>query len=144
MQQVQLGAAVSNANWVAPDDVADPTPLPDIPGYHVLVRPVQVVGKTKGGIILPDQFKDDVAYLTTVGRVLAIGDIAYKDEKKFPNGAWCKVGDYVCYGKHTGTKMRYKGVQLILMYDDQIIMRVDNPADLDTSFNLVSGGTAFA
>jgi len=42
----------------------------------------------------------------------------------------------VCYGKHTGTKLIYKGIKLLLLYDDQIMMRVDSPKDLDPTFNL--------
>ena len=38
--------------------------------------------------------KDDISYLTTVGRVLKLGDLAYKDPDKFPNGVWCKENDY--------------------------------------------------
>ena len=98
--------------------------LPDLPGYHVLVRPISVKSKTKGGVFIPDSTRDDMSYLTTVGQVLALGDLAYHEKEKFPSGAWCTVGDYVCYGKHTGTKMFYKGVRLILLFDDQIIMRV--------------------
>ena len=54
-----------------------------------------------------------------MGRVLRIGDLAYHDKDKFPKGPWCKEGDYVCYGKHTGTKFLYKGIRLVIMYDDQ-------------------------
>ena len=82
------------------------------------------------------QLKDDIAYLTTVGKVLSLGDLAYKDEDKFPNGNWCNVGDYVCYAKHAGQKLFYKNVRLLLLYDDQIMMRVGDPKDLDTTYNL--------
>lgn len=139
MQQVSLGGALKNDEWIEDPEVKDPNPLPDMPAYHVLVRPVSVKARTKGGIILPDSTKDDIAYLTTVGRVLKVGDLAYKDEAKFPNGAWCKEGDYVCYGKHAGVKMKFKGVKLLMIYDDQVVMKVDDPSDLDTSFNLTSG-----
>ena len=44
-----------------------------------------------------------MSYLTTVGRVLKIGDLAYQDIDKFPNGP-CEVDDYICYGKHAGQK----------------------------------------
>jgi len=71
-----------------------------------------------------------------VGRVLAMGDLAYFDKDKFPAGVWCNVGDYVCYGKHIGTKLFFKGVRLILLFDDQIIMRVEDPKDLDPTFDL--------
>ena len=58
------------------------------------------------------------------------------DKDKFPGGAWCAVGDHVCYGKHSGTKLFYKGVRLILLFDDQINMKVEDPKDLDPTFNL--------
>ena len=88
--------ALKNDEWITDEDIADPNPLPEIPGYHILVRPVSVKSATKGGILLPDSTKSDMAYLTTVGRVLKVGDLAYKDEK-FANGPWCKEGDFVCY-----------------------------------------------
>ena len=59
-----------------------------------------------------------------------------KDKNKFPKGPWCTVGDHVCYGKHTGQKLFYQGQRFILIFDDQILMRVDSPQDLDPTFNL--------
>jgi len=138
MQHARLSGAIKNDEWISDDAVADPDPLPSLPGYHVLVRPVAIRTETKGGIILPDQFKDDVKYLTTVGRVLAVGETAYKDPNKFPNGQWCEAKDFVAYGRHVGHKFVYKGVRLILLFDDQIIMKVDDPAYLDTMFNLTT------
>lgn len=127
--------ALKNDEWITDEDIADPNPLPEIPGYHILVRPVSVKSATKGGILLPDSTKSDMAYLTTVGRVLKVGDLAYKDEK-FANGAWCKEGDFVCYGKHTGNKFFYKGINLLLLFDDDIKMVVEDAKDLDPTFNL--------
>ena len=137
MQQVNLGGALKNDLWVTDlEEQSDPSPLPELPGFNILVRPVSVKGVTKGGVLIPDSTKDDMAYLTTVGRVLTMGNLAYLDKDKFPAGAWCTVGDYVCYGKHVGSKLFYKGVRLILLFDDQIIMRVEDPKDLDPTFNL--------
>ena len=142
MQQVQMGKAVKNNLWITdPEEVDDPEVLPELPGFHVLVRPVSVKSQTKGGILLPDSTKDDISYLTTVGKVVALGDLAYLDKDKFPAGAWCNIGDYVCYGKHAGTKLFYKGVRLILLFDDQITMRVEDPKDLDPTFNLGKGSS---
>ena len=140
MRQVAMGGAVKNDLWITDiEEAPDPSPLPELPGYHVLVRPISVKSQTKGGIFIPDSTKDDMSYLTTVGKVIALGDLAYAEKDKFPNGPWCKVGDYVCYGKHTGTKMFYKGVRLILLFDDQVVMRVEDPKDLDPTFNLTKG-----
>ena len=140
MQQPALAKAIKNDEWISgvEEEVKDPSPLPFLPGYHVLVRPVTVKATTKGGILIPDSTKDDMAYLTTVGRVLALGDLAYQDEGKFPSGPWCTVGDYVCYGKHSGLKMQYKGVKLLLLFDDQVMLKVENARDLDPTFNLAN------
>ena len=140
MRQVQMGNALKNDEWIdIEDEVSDPTDLPELPGFHVLVRPLTVKSKTKGGIFIPDSTKDDMSYLTTVGKVIALGDLAYKDVDKFPNGSWCNVGDYVCYGKHAGTKLYYQNVKLLLLFDDQVIMRVSDPKNLDPTFNLGKG-----
>jgi co-chaperonin GroES (HSP10) len=136
MQQVHLGNAIKNDMWITEDEVKDPNPLPEIPGFHILVRPVSIKGVTKGGIMLPDSTKDDMAYLTTVGKVLSLGDLAYYDETRFPTGGWCQEGDYVCYAKHAGQKLFYKSVRLILLFDDQVICTVEHPKDLDPTFNL--------
>lgn len=136
MQAVAMDKAMMNDQWITAGEAPDPEVLPRIPGYHLLVRPVSVKKETKGGIILPDSTVNDIAYLTTVGKVLAIGETAYEDEDKFPKGPWCSVGDYVCYGKHSGQKFFYKGVRLILLFDDQISMVISDPKELDPTFNL--------
>ena len=105
-----LQGGTDNAEWISPEEVTlDPKKLPNVPGFHIIIRPVSLREKTKGGIFLPE---------------------------KFPLGAWCKVGDYVCYGKHTGQKFVYKGVKLLLVFDDQVIMTVEDPKTLDTTYNL--------
>ena len=133
--QPHLGNALPNDEWVTDEETADPTLELELSGDHIMVRPVPIRKQTKGGIILPDKLKDDIQYLSTVGRVLRTGELAYHDKDKFPKGPWCKEGDYVCYGKHTGTKFLYKGISLVIMYDDQIIMRIEDPKNLDPMYS---------
>ena len=136
MQQVHMGKALKNDMWISQEETPDPDVLPEVPGYHILIRPVSIKQTTKGGIFLPDSTREDMAYLTTVGQVVAIGDLAYHDMEKFQKGPWCQLNDYVCYGKHAGQKIQYKGIKYILLYDDQIIMKVESPKTLDPTFNL--------
>jgi co-chaperonin GroES (HSP10) len=138
MMNPNLGGSITNDDWISEEEVADPKELPNIPGFHILIRPVTAKKKTKGGIIIPSKLQDDLSYLTTVGRVLKTGDLSYGDESKFPTGPWCKEGDYVCYGKLTGTKFVYQGVKMLLIYDDQVLMTIKDPSVLDTSINLVA------
>ena len=137
MQQAHLGKTIKNDIWITDEEYSDtPNVLPELPGFHVLVRPVSVKEKTKGGILIPNSTKEDMSYLTTVGKVIKIGNLAYNDTDKFPKGPWCKEGDYICYAKHAGQKIQYKEVKMILLYDDQVIMKVQDPKYLDPTFNL--------
>ena len=137
MQQAHLGKTIKNDIWITDEEYSDtPDVLPELPGFHVLVRPVSVKEKTKGGILIPNSTKEDMSYLTTVGKVIKIGNLAYNDKDKFPKGPWCKEGDYICYAKHAGQKIQYKEVKMILLYDDQVIMKVEDPKYLDPTFNL--------
>lgn len=137
MQQAHLGKSIKNDMWITEEeDESTPDVLPELPGFHVLVRPVSIKEKTKGGILLPNSTKDDMSYLTTIGEVIKIGDLAYNDNEKFPKGPWCQLGDYICYAKHAGQKIQYKNIKMILLYDDQVIMKVQDPKFLDPTFNL--------
>ena len=137
MQQAHLGNSIKNDMWITnEEDEATPDVLPELPGFHVLVRPVSVKETTKGGIIIPNSTREDMSYLTTVGKVIKLGSLAYNDTDKFPKGPWCKEGDYICYAKHAGQKIQYKEVKMILLYDDQVIMKVQDPKFLDPTFNL--------
>ena len=136
MQTVPMGRSIKNDMWITQEEVPNPDVLPELPGYHVLVRPVSIKAETKGGILLPDSTREDMAYLTTVGQVVVMGDLAYQDKEKFPNGPWCNLDDYVCYGKHAGQKIKYKGIRYVLLYDDQVMMSVESPKTLDPTYNL--------
>ena len=111
--QPALEKAIMNDEWITNGEVPDPD-------------------------VLPDKFKDDMKYLTTVGRVVKLGKLAYLDNTKFPEGPWCAEGEYVCYGRHTGQRFVYKGIRYILMYDDQVLMKIEDPKDVDPSHELIA------
>ena len=136
--QPNMSNSTQNDEWITDNEMPDPETLPNVPGYHIYVRPLSIRTKTKGGILMPDKFKDDIQYLTTVGRVAKVGSLAYKDKGKFPSGSWCSEGDYVCYGKHTGQKFIYQGIRYLLIYDDQVIMTIEDPSDIDPMYSLVA------
>ena len=73
MQQPSMGGATKNDKWITEEHAEDPAVLPHIPGFHILVRPISVKEKTKGGLYLPDSVQNDISYLTTVGKVLVVG-----------------------------------------------------------------------
>lgn len=129
-----LDGAIANDQWMTGDEVADPSPLPRIPGVGILVRPVPVRRKSSGGILIPDSVRSDMEYLSTVGRVLALGELAFKDEDIYRNGPWVKPGDFVVYTKYAGSKVWWKGVKLLLIKAASIELVVDKPEWLDSNF----------
>lgn len=129
-----LDAAISNDQWLTEDSVPDPAPLPRIPGVGILVRPVPVRRKSAGGILIPESVRSDREYLSTVGRVLALGELAFKDEEIYRTGPWVKPGDYVVYTKYAGSKLWWKGVKLLIIKAGSIELVVDKPEHLDSNF----------
>jgi len=72
------------------------TQLPEPTGWKVLCI-VPDVAQTfeNSSIVKADTFMKQEEHATTVLFVLKVGPDAYKDTSKFPNGAWCKPGDFV-------------------------------------------------
>tara|TARA_Y100000310_G_C20444746_1_gene697810 strand:- start:81 stop:491 length:411 start_codon:yes stop_codon:yes gene_type:complete len=91
-------------------------------GWKVLVQPAQAKQQTKGGIYLPAQSVENEEYLTAHGRILAMGDLAYRDRDNGESwkGEWPRCGDRVTYGKYAGQKLVINGVKLLLLNDDEI------------------------
>ena len=71
------------------------TKLPKPTGWRMLVLPFRMDEKTKGGILLGDETIDRQQVASQCGNVIAMGDSCYKDKERYPNGPWCKVGDWV-------------------------------------------------
>jgi co-chaperonin GroES (HSP10) len=68
-------------------------------GARVLVQLRAVKEKiSAAGIVLPEETKEAEKWNTQVGKVLAVGPIAFKKRdtnEAWPEGAWCEVGDFV-------------------------------------------------
>ena len=43
-----MGKALKNDMWISQEETPDPDVLPEVPGYHILIRPISVKEKTKG------------------------------------------------------------------------------------------------
>ena len=129
-----MDGAITNDQWVTDEELPDPNPLPRIPGVGILVRPVPIRRKSAGGIIIPDTFREDMTHLNTVGRVLSLGELAFKDEEIYRNGPWVKPGDFIVYAKLTGSKIWWKGVKLLIVKASNIELVVDRPEYLDANF----------
>ena len=114
------------------EDLGDRLPIPV--GYQVLVIKPKIEEKTEGGIIKPHEFLRKEEAGSVLGMVVKVGDLAYKDEKKFPNGAWCQEGDFVLIGAYRGSRFSVDGEEFTILYDDQILATVKNPAGINRAY----------
>ena len=64
---------------------------------------------------------------TVVLFVLKLGDLCYKEEAKFPTGAWCKEGDFVLTRAYAGTRFKIHGREFRIINDDTVEGVVDDP-----------------
>jgi co-chaperonin GroES (HSP10) len=104
--------------------------LPTPTGYRILVLPYAGPKKTKGGLYLSDKTQATIQMTTVCAYVLKVGDLAYKDKEKFPNGPWCNKGDWVIFGRYAGARFKIEGGEVRILNDDEIIARIKNPEDI--------------
>ena len=62
-----------------------------------------------------------------MGIVIDMGGGAYADKERFPDGPWCKVGDYVMFRMNTGTRFTVNGKEFRLMNDDSVEAVIADP-----------------
>ena len=77
-------------------------------GARVLVQLRAVKEKvSSAGILLPSETKETEKWNTQIGKVLAVGPIAFKQRdtsEPWPEGAWAEVGDFVRVVKWGGDR----------------------------------------
>ena len=104
--------------------------LPDPTGWRILVMPFQVKEKSEGGIIIAQETLDRARAAVQVGYVLKMGPLCYKDEERYPTGAWCKPKDWVIFARYAGSRMQIDGGEIRMLNDDEILGTIDDPKDL--------------
>ena len=104
--------------------------LPNPTGWRILVMPFQVKEETKGGIIIAQETLDRARAAVQVGYVLKMGPLCYKDEERYPTGAWCKPKDWVIFARYAGSRMQIDGGEIRMLNDDEILGTIKDPKDL--------------
>ena len=101
--------------------------LPKPSGYKILIALPEPEEKTEGGILKAKQTMDLEEIGSICGFVLAVGPDAYKDKKRFPNGAYCKEGDFILMRSYSGTRFKIHGKEFRLINDDSVEAIIDDP-----------------
>jgi co-chaperonin GroES (HSP10) len=101
--------------------------LPEPTGYHILVGLPDKEEKFDSGLLKADSTMYTEQVLATVFFVIKMGPDCYKDAKRFPNGPWCKEGDFILARPNTGTRLKIHGREFRLINDDVVEAVVDDP-----------------
>ena len=116
--------------WATDDTVPTPDKLPQPVGYRILIRPVPVVEKTKGGILMGQDTLEKQQVASQCGNVLAMGPDCYQDKRRYKQGPWCKVGDWIMFARYAGSRIKIEGGEVRLLNDDEILATIKNPEDI--------------
>ena len=103
--------------------------LPKPTGWRMLVLPFKLPEKTKGGLFLRADTLERQQVASTCGLVLAMGPHCY-DKEKFPEGPWCKKGDWVVFARYAGSRIQIDGGEVRLLNDDEVLATIENPEDI--------------
>src|SRR4051812_47852078 len=87
---------------------------------RVVIRRAEGDVKSKGGIIIPDNAKEK----PQEGEVIAVGPGA-RDENGSLIAPDVKAGDFILFGKWSGTEVKIDGEDLLIMKESDIMGIID-------------------
>ena len=108
--------------------------MPNPTGWRLLILPYRGKGKTEGGVYLPEAAQSAQEVSTQVGYVLKVGELAYKDTDKFPNGPWCAKGDWIVFARYAGSRVKIEGGEIRILNDDEVLAKLKDPKDVLTLY----------
>ena len=102
--------------------------VPQPTGYHILCM-VPKIDDTYGdsGLVKASETIRVEEQATMVLYVAKLGPQAYKDTTRFPDGPWCKEGDFVITRAYAGTRVLIHGTEWRIINDDTVEAVVDDP-----------------
>lgn len=101
--------------------------VPDPATYHLLCVLPEIEEKYESGLLKAGQTVHFEEVLSPVLFVVKMGPDAYKDEKRFPSGPSCKVGDFVLVRPNSGTRIKIHGQEFRIINDDSVEAVVQDP-----------------
>lgn len=134
MEEAVISADVeTEATAVPAEDSIEGVLMPA--GYRILVRVLPPEASLRrwqdSGLHLPMEVRDREQAAQLWGEVVELGPDAYRDEKRFPNGPWCKKGDAVVIRPYSGTRFMVRGQLYALINDDTVQAVALKPGEIE-------------
>jgi co-chaperonin GroES (HSP10) len=126
-EKLDLTQAVDLTQLLDKSNEEKATQLPRPSGYRILCAIPEVEKETEGGILKADITIQHEEALTTVLFVVDLGPDCYKDESRYPNGPWCKKGDFILIRPNAGSRLVIHGREFRIINDDSVEAVVDDP-----------------
>lgn len=101
--------------------------IPDPVTYHLLCMLPEAKEEYEGGLLKASQTMQYEELLSPVLFVAKMGPDAFKDEKRFPSGPSCQVGDFILVRPNSGTRMKIHGTEWRIINDDSVEAVVQDP-----------------
>jgi len=101
--------------------------VPDPATYHLLCVLPDIDEEYDSGLVKANTTMHYEELLSPVLFVVKMGPDAFKDEKRFPSGPSCKVGDFVLVRPNTGTRIKIHGKEFRIINDDSVEAVVQDP-----------------
>ena len=132
MSEILIGSNPNNPQIVgvvnlqaANEEKARQVPTPS--GYRILCAIPEVDKEYESGILKADDTINYEEKLATVLFVVGLGPDCYSDKSRFPNGPWCKQGDFVIVRPNAGTRLHIHGKEFRMINDDSVEAVVQDP-----------------
>jgi co-chaperonin GroES (HSP10) len=117
---------MTTAETAAPQLTEQQIPKPT--GYRILVAIPEIKETYESGLVKADTTLKHEEVSTMVVQVVDMGPDAYKDEQRFPNGPYCKIGDHILIRAYSGTRFRIHGKELFrVINDDSVEAVIEDP-----------------
>jgi co-chaperonin GroES (HSP10) len=127
-QAVDLSAVLNKEA----EDRAKQLPIPQ--GYRILCAIPEAEEAFDSGIIKSDETRRHDELLTTVLFVVSMGPDCYADSERFPNGPYCKQGDFVLVRPNAGTRLVIHDREFRIINDDSVEAVVQDPRGIKRKF----------
>jgi co-chaperonin GroES (HSP10) len=132
MSEILIGSNPDNPQIVGAVKLEAPNEekakaLPEPSGYRILVALPEAEKEYESGLLKADTTLHYEEVLSTVFFVVKMGPDCYQDKSRFPNGPWCKVGDFILARPNSGTRLRIHGREFRIINDDSVEGVVEDP-----------------
>jgi co-chaperonin GroES (HSP10) len=134
MSELNLSQAVDLSAVLNKEAEERASQLPKPQGYRILCAIPEAEEAFDSGIIKSDETRRYDELLSTVLFVVAMGSDCYSDPERFPNGPWCKKGDFILVRPNAGTRIVIHDREFRIINDDSVEAVVEDPRGIKRKF----------